>query len=142
MAKDEFERLRDKVHQLVGEFFRDFKPLAYQPERSFHPPMDVYETEDNLMVVMEIAGMKKEDFQVYVQEDLLSISGTRTEVSPSPKTHLHQMEIDYGYFERTLRIPFQVKAEEIKATYRDGFLIITIPKKSESISKTVEVKLL
>lgn len=142
MAKDEFEQIRDRVHQLVGEFFRDLRPLAYQPERSFHPPMDVYETEKNLMVVMEIAGMKKEDFQVFIQEDLLSISGSRTEISPSPKTRLHQMEVDYGHFERTLRIPFQVKSGEIKATYRDGFLIITIPKKSESISKTVEVNLL
>lgn len=142
MPKDEFEQIRDKVHQLVGEFFRDFRPLAYQPERSFHPPMDVYETEENLMVVMEIAGMKKENFQVFIQEDLLSISGTRTEYAPSPKTRLHQMEVDYGYFERTLRIPFPVNPAEIKATYRDGFLIITIPKKSESVSKTVEVKLL
>jgi HSP20 family protein len=141
MAKDDFEQIREKVHQLVGEFFRDFRPLAYQPERSFHPPMDVYETEESLMVIMEIAGMKKEDFQVFIQEGLLSISGTRTEFAPSPKTRLHQMEIDYGYFERTLRIPFQVKAEEIKATYRDGFLIITVPKRSESVSKTVEVKL-
>lgn len=141
MAKDEFEQMREKVHQLVGEFFRDFRPLVYQPERSFHPPMDVYETENNLMVVMEIAGMKKEDFQVFIQEDLLSISGTRTEFAPSPKTRLHQMEIDYGYFERIIRIPFQVKGEEIKATYRDGFLIITVPKRSEAVAKTVEVKL-
>lgn len=141
MAKDEFEQIREKVHQVMGEFFRDFRPWAYQPELSFHPPMDVYETEESLMVVMEIAGMKKEDFQVFIQDDLLSISGTRTEFAPYPKTRLHQMEIDYGYFERTLRIPFQVRVEEIKAAYRDGFLVITVPKKSESVSKTVEVKL-
>jgi HSP20 family protein len=51
------------------------------------------------------------------------------------------MEIDYGFFERTLRIPFPLRADEIRATYRDGFLMITIPKRKEAISKTVEVSI-
>jgi len=52
------------------------------------------------------------------------------------------MEIDYGYFERTLRVPFPLNADEIKATYREGFLMVTIPKKRGSVSRTVEVKIL
>jgi HSP20 family protein len=101
--------------------------------------MDIYETEDDLVVVMEIAGMKSEDIHVFFEKDLLSITGRRTEASPAPKTRLHQMEIDYGDFGRTLRIPFPLKVDEFRATYRQGFVIITVPKRKEPVYKTVEV---
>jgi len=140
MQTDDFDKMRHQIHRLMGEFFKEAKPLVgYQPDQCFHPPMDIYETEENLVIVMEIAGMRTEDINVFFEKDRLSISGTRTEASPTPKTRLHQMEIDYGYFERTLRIPFPLKLDEIRATYRDGFLVVTVPKKKEPISKTVEV---
>lgn len=142
MKIDDFDQMRNRMHRLMGEFFKDLKPLGYQPQQSFHPPMDIYETEDSLAVVMEIAGMKSSDIHVLFEKDLLFISGTRTEYSPSPKVRLHQMEIDYGYFERTLRIPFPLKTDGIKANYREGFLVVTIPKMKESVPRTVEVKIL
>jgi HSP20 family protein len=142
MPIDDFDQMRNRIHRLMGEFFKEVKPLGYQPKRSFHPPMDIYETEDSLVIVLEIAGVRADDIQVLFEKGLLSISGTRTESCPAPKTQLHQMEIDYGYFERTLRVPFPLSADEIKATYREGFLTITIPKRRGSVSKTVEVKIL
>lgn len=142
MPIDDFDQMRNRIHRLMGEFFKEVKPLGYQPKRSFHPPMDIYETEDSLVIVLEIAGVRADDIQILFDNGLISISGTRTEFSPSPKTQLHQMEIDYGYFERTLRVPFPLNADEIKATYREGFLMITIPKRRGSVSKTVEVKIL
>ena len=122
----------------MGDLFRDVKPLGYQEAPSFNPPMDIYETENHLVVVMEVAGMRAEDFRVIFEKDLLSISGIRTEPSSPRKTRLHQMEIDYGKFQRTLRIPFPLKTEAFKATYRQGFLTIAVPKAKEPASK-VEV---
>jgi len=142
MPIDDFDQMRNRIHRLMGEFFKEAKPLGYQPKRSFHPPMDIYETGDSLVIVMEIAGVKGDDFQVLFEKGLLSISGTRTEFSPSPKTQLHQMEIDYGYFERTLQVAFPLNADEIKAAYREGFLTVTVPKRRGSVPKTVEVKIL
>lgn len=140
MQRDDFDKMRHQIHRLMGEFFKDAKPLVgYQPDECFHPPMDIYETEENLVIVMEIAGMRTEDINIFFEKDHLSISGTRTEASSTSKTRLHQMEIDYGYFERTLQIPFPLKVDEIRATYRDGFLVVTVPKRKEPISKTVEV---
>ncbi|MGD0625928.1 MAG: Hsp20/alpha crystallin family protein [Thermodesulfobacteriota bacterium] len=139
MQRDDFDQMKGQIHRLMGEFFKDAKPLGYQSDQCFHPPMDIYETEDNLVVVMEIAGMRTEDIHVFFEKDLLSITGGRTESSSAPKTRLHQMEIDYGDFERTLRIPFPLKVDEIRAAYRQGFLIITVPKRKEPIFKTVEV---
>ena len=113
MYTEYFDKMRNQIHRLMGEFFKEAKPLVgYQADESFHPPMDIYETEANLVIVMEIAGMRTEDMNVLFEKDHLSISGTRAEACPTPKTRLHQMEIDYGYFERTLRIPFPFISQE------------------------------
>jgi HSP20 family protein len=139
MSPKDFDQFKYQVHRLMNDLFKDVKPLGYQPDRSFSPPMDIYETEDHLVVVMEVAGMRAEKIQVTFDKDILSISGTRDEPSSPPKTRLHQMEIDYGKFQRTIRIPFPLKSHEFKATYRQGFLLITVPKGEEPVSHNVEV---
>ena len=139
MPPKDIDQFQEQIHRLMGDLFRDVKPLGYQQDPSFNPPMDIYETENHLVVVMEVAGMGAEDFRVIFEKDLLSISGIRTEFSPPRKTRLHQMEIDYGKFQRTLRIPFPLETEAFKATYRQGFLIITVPKAKEPASHKVEV---
>ena len=141
MAPKDYDPFPNQVYRLMNDLFKDAKPLGYQPDRSFSPPMDIYETEETLVVVMEIAGMKADAIQVTFDKDVLSISGSRNEPSSPPKTRLHQMEIDYGRFQRTLRIPFPLKSEDFKATYRQGFLIITVPKAQEPIPPRVEVKI-
>ena len=141
MPPKDYNPFENQVYRLMSDLFKDAKPLAYQPDRSFPPPTDIYESEDHLVVVMEIAGMKAEAIQVTFDKDILSISGSRKEPSSPPKTRLHQMEIDYGKFQRTLRIPFPLKSDGFKATYRQGFLVITVPKAQEPISPHVEVKI-
>jgi HSP20 family protein len=141
MAPKDYDPFPNQVYRLMNDLFKDAKPLGYQPDRSFSPPMDIYETEDQLVVVMEIAGMKADAIQVTFDKDVLSISGSRNEPSSPPKNRLHQMEIDYGRFQRTLRIPFPLKSDDFKATYRQGFLIITVPKAQEPIPPRVEVKI-
>jgi HSP20 family protein len=141
MPPKDFDLLQEQIHRLMGDVFRDIRPLGYQQERCFNPPMDIYETEDNLVVVMEVAGMNAEDFHVTFEKELLSISGVRTESSSHRKSRLHQMEIDYGKFQRTLRIPFPLRTDEFKATYRQGFLIITVPKVKEPAISKVEVNI-
>jgi len=141
MPKKGMDVMRDQIQRLMGDLLKDVKPLGYQPDPSFHPPMDVYETENELVVVMEIAGMRAEGIRVVFEKDTLAISGERVETCSSPKTRLHQMEIDYGDFYRTLYIPFPLKADEIRAVYRQGFLTVTIPKRKETAPKVVEVNI-
>ena len=83
--------------------------------------------------------MKAEDIHVAFEQDTLSIWGSRSEPSSPRKTRLHQMEIDYGRFQRTLRIPFPLKSDEFKASYRLGFLVITVPKVKRPVAYNVEV---
>jgi HSP20 family protein len=139
--KDDFDQLKGPIHRLMGEFFKDLTPFGFQADQAFHPPMDIYETHEHLVVVLEIAGMRAEDIHVTFEKDTLSIRGLRREIQGKPKTRLHQMEIDYGPFARTLRIPFPLEVDGFKATYQQGFLIITVPKRMESASRSVEVKI-
>jgi HSP20 family protein len=90
------------------------------------PPTDVYETGDALIVRMEIAGMRDEDFEVSVENDTLYILGSRPDL-PDRRAY-HQMEIRFGKFASAVGLPAPVNVDLARAEYRDGFLTVTLPK--------------
>ncbi len=92
----------------------------------WHPPTDVFETDEHIVVMVEIAGMRGKNFQVTFDEKVLHIRGFRQQ-SERAKA-FHQMEISYGEFLVALRISSAVDAPLIEATYSDGFLRVELPK--------------
>lgn len=92
----------------------------------WRPPTDVYETEGNVVVKMEIAGMRDEDLEVVMQDNLLLISGNRSD--SQEKKAYHQMEIPFGKFSVGIELSVHVDADNATAEYKDGFLIIQLPK--------------
>jgi len=92
----------------------------------WQPPIDIYETMSDLIVRLEIAGMRDSIFNVRVDQDRLSISGTRPDNQESKG--FHQMEIAYGDFAAEIHLPVFVDIESIHAEYDDGFLYITLAK--------------
>lgn len=92
------------------------------------PPTDVYETEEGFVVRVEVAGMREEDFEVGIEDNVLMISGSRPAVSE--RCAYFQMEIRSGKFEISIGVPTPVEVERAVAEYRDGFLIIHLPKLS------------
>jgi len=92
----------------------------------WHPPTDVYEHEDQLHVVVEIAGMREGDFNVILQSHKLIISGTRKRTTPSDASY-HQLEIAFGEFRTEVSLPWPIDRNAVTATYRDGFLRVTLP---------------
>jgi HSP20 family protein len=86
----------------------------------------VYETEENYVIKVEIAGMRDEDFDVGFENNILMIRGYRSD--HSQRRAYHQMEIRVGRFEIAVEIPPTVDMEKATAEYRDGFLTITLPK--------------
>jgi HSP20 family protein len=90
------------------------------------PPTDVYETETSLIVKVEVAGMREEDFEVVVEEQILMIHGVRND--PNERRAYHQMEIRSGKFEIAIGLPSGVNLDEASAEYNQGFLIINFPK--------------
>jgi HSP20 family protein len=90
------------------------------------PPTDVYETEDDVIVKVELAGIKDEEIEVAVQDNQLLVSGIRAD--SSERRAYHQMEILYGKFSVIIELPTPVTTEKAQAQYKDGFLTIQLPK--------------
>jgi HSP20 family protein len=95
-------------------------------QRVWRPPTDVYETDERFVVRVEIAGMKESDFTVRVDQNRLTISGNRPD-NPEPCAY-HRMEINFGEFLTEVELFVAIDINKVEADYKDGFLIVTLPK--------------
>jgi HSP20 family protein len=102
--------------------------------------MDVYEDLDNLVVRAEVPGMKKEDINISLEKDVLTVSGERRNEKMSEGSETSREERFFGRFTRSITLPKQVNANAVKATYKDGILTVTLPKAEEAKPKQIEVK--
>jgi HSP20 family protein len=92
----------------------------------WHPPTDVFETDEAFVVRVEIAGMKDEDFSIELDQNTLLIHGVRSDW-PERRAY-HQMEIYFGEFGLQLDLPGPVIVDQVQADYQDGFLRVALPK--------------
>ena len=113
-----------------------FHTISWQVRSSvWTPPTDLYEIEDGFIVKMEIAGMREEDFEVAIENNILMISGNRSDLNE--RRAYHQMEIRSGKFEIAIEVPAPINVENAIAEYKDGFLTINLPKAN---AKHIEVE--
>jgi HSP20 family protein len=98
--------------------------------RLWRPPTDVYETEDHIVVQMEIAGVQPEDLSIVLHDRRLTIGGVRPDraAEPNERRAYHQMEVAFGEFRSDVEIPAPVDETGITAEYSQGFLRVTLPK--------------
>ena len=122
-----YRELQKVLHQV---FFPDAQS-GYEPETAFRPPTDLFETDEEYVVCMELAGVKREDFSLTFSENVLTVEGRRKECQRHRKIALHLMEVNFGPFKRSLYIPEAIEAGRIEATYDAGFLEIILPKTKE-----------
>ena len=99
--------------------------IAMRPH-VWRPPTDVYETEEAIVIRVEIAGMREQDFSVALEDRTLTIRGIRSD--PTGRRAFYQMEIPFGEFSTEVELPAPIVSEGVEAVYRDGFLQITLPK--------------
>src|SRR4030043_187581 len=121
--------IEEEVEFFFSNFFGTSYPSIYRNELCWKPPTDVYETDENFVVIMELAQMKAEDVIITYQEGVLSIRGVRKAIPPGERRRYHKMEINYGPFERKIVIPGEVDMDQFSAHYANGFLEIRLPKK-------------
>lgn len=98
------------------------------PRRVWRPAVEVYETTDTLEIVAEIAGMHGEDIDIVVEDDVVTIQGTRLDPVSCDHRIYHIARIGYGAFAAEVHIPFSVEADSATASYDNGFLRITLPR--------------
>lgn len=92
----------------------------------WRPPTDVFETDEGYIVRVEIPGMRDGEFSVMVENNLLTIRGSRSDTPE--KRAFHQMEIRFGDFSTEIELPPNVNMNQIQADYEDGFLRVSLPK--------------
>lgn len=92
----------------------------------WRPPVEVFETEETLEVVTEIAGMNADEIDIVLEGDMLTIQGERPDMFANSARSYHIARIGYGSFAVEIRLPFQVDAEGAEASYENGFLRISL----------------
>lgn len=92
----------------------------------WRPPVEVFETDDTLEIVAEIAGMDPEDIDIVLEGDVLTIQGERHDPRANSYRSYHIARIGYGPFGVEIRLPFQVEADAAEASYENGFLQISL----------------
>lgn len=119
-----------KSRSSTGELRRDvLHAVGWQVQVRagvWSPPTDVYETEREYVVRVEVAGMRDDGFDISVEDKFLTVSGNRPDV-PERRAY-QQMEIRFGKFETVVGIPGPINLEASRADYKEGFLTVTLPK--------------
>jgi len=136
----EIEKIHKQIKHLVDTFSQQMMSIPTFFEQRWIPNMDVVETEHELIVIIDAAGLNKKEFNITLEGDILSIFGFRKERFQATNRKYHQVEIHYGPFERKYRLPVSVRTDAISATYKNGFLEIKLPKKKVTVSKIIETK--
>ncbi len=131
------DRTPADLERLRRSSFEPSRWAIWQTGQTWRPPTDVFETDDAVIVRVEIAGMRDADFVVTLHDQLLIISGQRAD--PTTKVAYHQLEVRYGEFRTEVFLHWSVEQADITAVYQDGFLIITLPKARVRQVRVVEV---
>jgi HSP20 family protein len=107
---------------------------------TWRPPMDVSETETEIVATMDLPGLSREDIKVNVDDGVLSVSGEKRHESEDHGKHLRRAERFSGEFSRSIALPSAVDTGKITAEYKDGVLTVRLPKAESARPKQIEVK--
>ena len=145
MAIVRWEPFRDLVtaQRDFERLFREaFSPLSGATElstRSWAPPVDIYETEDAIVLKAELPGVDPNDVEVRVEDNNLYLKGERKFEKEVKEQNYHRVERSYGSFARSFSLPNSISADKVKAEFKDGLLTLTMPKREEAKPKTIKI---
>lgn len=132
--------LRDAMDRLFEDSFVRSRGWLSPAGAAADLAMDIYETENDLVVTASLPGVKAEELDVTIIGDVLTIKGeTRAETHEATASY-HRQERRYGAFARSIALPVQVQSEKAAAKFKDGVLTLTVPKAEELKPKTIKVK--
>lgn len=124
----------------ISELFGAINPMFSIGQRRWNPPMDIYETEEEIIILAEISGVEKENLEVEINNKAVRIHGIRNCNIPIKNATYRLAEIFYGCFERILFLPTLIDTEKVSASYTNGFLEIHLIKQSLGQVYKVEIK--
>ena len=141
--------LQRRMNRMFDDFFGDFGDFSLNPFRAltrgaegFMPRLDVEETDTDITISAELAGMDEKDVEITVHEDVLTIKGEKKSEHEEKEGARFLTERSYGSFSRSIALPAEVDQEKIDAAFKKGILKITLPKVpvEEVKAKKIEIK--
>lgn len=129
---------------LPFEMFRSFAPTFDKqwPFAAWTPPCDIYETDKEIVLKMELPEMPKEDVHVTLENNVLTLRGERKFEEAVNRENYHRIERKYGEFIRIFTLPTFVEGSKVVAEFKEGMLTVTLPKNVAAIPRQIEVKVM
>jgi HSP20 family protein len=138
-AADRWSNLRDELNSFFELPVWSSFARAGQLFTGWSPALDLYQSNDNVIALVELPGMRKEDIEISLHDGTLTISGERKRENSSNDDKAERTERYVGTFRRSIALPTRVDAGKVSATYRDGILTVTLPKAEEVKPKQIQV---
>ncbi|MEA3436360.1 MAG: Hsp20/alpha crystallin family protein [Thermodesulfobacteriota bacterium] len=133
--------LQDRINRIFDESFSRTADLDDDISMSaWKPLVDIYETDEAIILKAELPGIKKEDVSVEVKDNVLTLKGVRTEEKEIKENNYYRKERAFGAFTRSFNLQHRIQPDKIKARFKDGVLKIEIPKPEEEKPKQITVK--
>ena len=106
---------------------------------AWNPSVDIYENKDQIVLEAELPGMNRDDFELTVENNVITLRGERHFEKKDDSDNYHRVERSYGSFTRSFTLPQTVSADSATAEYRNGVLRVTLPKREETKSRRIQV---
>ena len=139
---DPFRDLRT-LQEEVNRLFTGSVPRSFEEEGiargAWSPSVDIYENKDGIVLEAELPGIKREDFDLSVENNVITLRGQRQFEKKNESDNYHRVERAYGSFTRSFTLPNTVSADAANAEYKNGVLRVTLPKREETKARRIEV---
>ena len=135
----EFSTLQDRMNRLFGDVYLRDEDVT--PRGNWLPPVDIYETDGHdLIIKAELPDMTREDIEVTVEHNTLTLRGTKKLPSDVKEEQFRRVERSYGTFTRSFTLPNTVDPSKVGADYRNGVLTVKLPFREEAKPRTINVE--
>lgn len=133
--------LRERMDKMFEDSLARFRMPEEETMPTFwSPAVDIYETDENIVVKAELPGVDKKEVSVEVKDNTLILKGERRREKEVKEENYHRVERSFGTFMRSFSIPVTVRQDQVKARFKDGVLEVTLPKAEEAKPKQVKVE--
>jgi HSP20 family protein len=137
----ELTTMQDRINRIFGDVYHRNVDDDLMTRGDWMPPVDIYQNgNQELVIKAELPGLKKEDIDVRVENNTLTLRGERKREETVKNEQFHRVERSYGAFSRSFSLPSTIDTEKVNADFKDGVLSITLPLREEARPRQIEVK--
>ncbi len=133
--------LKERMDRLFEDTFARSRSIEESlAPGSWSPPVDIYETDENIVLKAELPGIERKDITLEVKENILTLKGDRKFEKEVKQENYHRVERSYGSFQRSFSLPSNIKRDRVEAEFKDGILEVTLPKAEVAKPKQIKVE--